>query len=283
VLFGLSTQAQGLGVDINNFKQGTEDLSLSSVKITSFYACLTSISSNEIVMVKFSPHRIPGSKEQFRCNQFDDVSLTDVILSHYANYLGKLSIDISPKDDKSDGAHFSYICRETGLKGVFGRPCGDELVQAVKTDAANFLTQTAQKPPLINPKRATPNDLMNAFKNNALIDDVARTLNVSSGCDENGCLDSFWYAENQDSCIYRKAGINNYTFTPRISEIRMRELNPERIKIANEQIKLGTNSLTVTTVRFNKQTLFLSMNQLDLPNLNKRWEAIFTQSCPLTK
>ena len=251
-------------------------------RLRSFYACLVTISPTEIVMVKFSPHRIPGSKETFSCDQFDELSITETLMNVYASIFGKYFVDVSFNNSQNkDGIHYTYACRESGLKGIFSKTCPNDLVSAVSNDKADFQAQMSAGMAMSQRRKSGSTDEFNDFKEKALIDPVAQILNKSSGCEEFGCRDSFWYAQSSANCIYRKASFNNVIFSPSINEIRLFEINPKELKIANDTLKIGNQTLTVTTIKLNKKTLFLAMDQLDVEQLSKDWAMIYAKYCPV--
>jgi hypothetical protein len=255
---------------------------LSPERLKSFYACLVTISPTEIVMVKFSPHRISGSKETFSCDQFDETSITEILMNVYASIFGKYFVDVSYNNSENkDGIHYTYACRESGLKGIFSKTCPSDLVRAVNNDKADFQAQMNAGMAMSQRRKFGSTDEFSDFKAKALIDPVAQILNKSSGCEEFGCRDSFWYAENTVNCVYRKASFNNLIFSPSISEIHLFEINPKELKIANDTLKIGNQTLPVTTVKFNKKTLFLAMDQLDVEQLTKDWAMIYAKYCPV--
>jgi len=253
-------------------------------RVKSFYACLVSFSANELVLVKYSPHRIPGSKEIFSCNQFDESSIIEVLMSVYGAILNPLLVDVNLTTQNSkDGVVFKYDCHERGLKGIFAKPCPKEFVQAVNEDKTAFfdLINSIKIP---NPKRQlTVKDEYMDFKDKALIDPVAQILNKSAGCPELGCQESFWYAYNPQRCIYRKAVINNTIFSPSITELNLFEFNPNQIKINLGSLTMAGNLTSTTTIKFKNRTIFFVMTQLDVDQLAKDWAMIYTNYCKVPK
>jgi hypothetical protein len=144
----------------------------------------------------------------------------------------------------------------------------EKRVEAARADWLQKLEAARIEKEIADRKKAS----FRNFKQNSLVDSVARVLNFSSGCPDEGCDDSFWYRSSTTRCIYSKAiqqGIND--FNRSASVIDLDNLDPRGIRFSSQS--------GGTRVTYDGSSVIASASEIDLERLRRGWELIYNKFC----
>lgn len=125
------------------------------------------------------------------------------------------------------------------------------------------------------------------FKSRVEIDTVAKVLNYSDGCEDEGCgVNKFWYRKEKNSCIYEKATLS------RNQEFEFKQLNlsrydaksitvqnqRERVTIPNLFGRDGSEVVDATYVMYDGKYIFRALDR-DSERVKRGWNLIYSKFC----
>lgn len=123
----------------------------------------------------------------------------------------------------------------------------------------------------------------NSFRETKETDFVASVLNYSSGCPDGGCDNSFWYAADDQRCVYSRAIIDynvygQFVFDRNAESIDLNSMDPQNIEFKNHI----SNSLQgyrqgVITSYLGKQLAY--GDDLNVDRLARGWGQIYSEYC----
>lgn len=126
------------------------------------------------------------------------------------------------------------------------------------------------------------------YKSRVDVDTVAKVLNYSDGCEDDGCgVDKFWYKKDKNSCIYEKATSSANKEDFEFKQLNLSRYDPKSITIQNQKERVtvpnffgkdGSQVVDATYVMYDGKYIFRALDR-DSERVKRGWTLIYSRFC----